>query len=309
MLHQQRPGSRCLSVGIVAILSNNVFIGVEERSLTDFLGEVLTTMDLLNLLSIVVHQRPVQLLRSVKVILHVGDHSGEACVLANLSDLGRVGQDVAWRNHDLSVVLLRAEVLLHVFILLHVLVGSVSRLSDMLCRLEVLLINLQITSLLSDHSPSCLLEGVSNGIVSVPAKENCILLALLHGTSSDIWRVNLNLFHVVVRDQSRCKTLTKSVSQINGHKPDENLILHLRFFWANCASLTARGAGDVKRPKRPGLFQAKIKCAKMGDWCHLRVIVSPGDLKVLLQLLLHSLVVCHLGSLLSNQLTLFYFLL
>ena len=65
----------------------------------------------------------------------------------------------------------------------------------------------------------------------------------------------------------------------------------LRFFCANYASLTARGAGDVNRPKRPGLCITvkKLNFCSQGQNSNLLVIKGARDFEVFLSLRLHQL--------------------
>ena len=202
VFHERRGllGSR--SVWIVTILTNDLPVGVEEMSLLGLLRELLAIMDLfcglLNLQALF----DSHLFGSVIVILNVGNLSTKGSILANISSLGRVGEHVAWPNHDLTTVLLRSEVLLNLFEVFHVLVGGVCGLSNMLGRTEGLLVSscnlLGAIYLTAHHGLGSLLEGVADGVVGWSHELLRFTTALLDGAGSDVGWVNLNFLHVGV---------------------------------------------------------------------------------------------------------------
>ena len=140
------------------------------------------------------------LLGKVVVVFHVGDRIGEVSILANPTILWWICQDVFWLNHHF-LALIVAEILLQVLILLHVLVGGIGRLSDVLTGLERLFISyfdLTGTVLFTKHLPSCGFKWVSNSVIRGLHEQDFITVTLFHWSSSNVRWVNHDLLCVRV---------------------------------------------------------------------------------------------------------------
>jgi len=118
-----------------------------------------------------------KLLRTVKVAHDVGNLTTECGIGANMACLWRVDKTVTGWNHDFVVVLRVTEILCDLFEIFHMLVGGVSRLSNVLSWPEcffVAVLDLSLTVLLHDYLERGLLEGVTDSVVAALAEE-CVL--------------------------------------------------------------------------------------------------------------------------------------
>ena len=153
----------------------------------------------------------------VEVVLHVGDLADEGGVFAYSTTLRWVGQDVSWANHDSAIVLSISEVLNDLLVVFHMRVSSVSRLSNVLCWPEGLLVadlNLPRSVLLADERASCLLERIADRGVRWSHEESLITLTPLRHTNIDVTWVNDDFFHVRVRVQASCINVKGSIMKL-----------------------------------------------------------------------------------------------
>ena len=101
------------------VLFQDLAMGVEGVGVLGALRKVL----ILQLGVVVFALRRSKQLRSVVVVLHVRNGAAKGHLPADLTLLDRIGQDVTWLDHDLTRVLLTAEVLLDLIEVSHVLIG------------------------------------------------------------------------------------------------------------------------------------------------------------------------------------------
>lgn len=210
VLHWGRGLRHWLALWVLVIVVDRE-VRVEMLRLFHFLREGLLLHELGSLEALLSSE----LLGTIVVVLHVGDHATERCLFANFTDLGRVGKQIAWPNHNFTIVLLRSEVLLNVLEFLHVLVSCIGRLSNVLGWPEgflVAILDLLGSVLFSKHGLGSFFEGITDGIVAGLLEDDTVACALLDGIGANIGRVNLDLLHLGVGDQARLLLLELGVT-------------------------------------------------------------------------------------------------
>ena len=179
------------------ILLKNLAIGVEGVCVLGTLREVLV----LQLRVVVLTLSSSELLRSIVIVLNVGDSSAKCDLLANLASLDWVRLNVSWLDQHFTRILFATEVLLDLNEVGHVLVGRLNLDLDHALRLEWLLVtnsNLMSAILLSAYVS---LQGhvwVTNARVGHTSDQDLIDGGTLFDRiSPDVGRVDHDLSRVV----------------------------------------------------------------------------------------------------------------
>ena len=215
------------------VLSNDLTSGIEYMRAFNLLWKRFVLLKRLTSQSLIISKN----LRSIEIVLHVRNLSRKSCSLTNSSSLWGVRHYVFRRNHDLVVIFWVSEILCNMLKVFHMLVGSVSWLSNVLCWSKSLIIanfNLSHAILSPNQSACCLLKWISNANVGRFGKETSICASLLHGTSFYISGINLDLLSISVGYQScyfhpKKKRVTSFVKNFS-YFIDNELIWYLRFF-------------------------------------------------------------------------------
>ena len=179
------------------ILLKNLAIGVEGVCVLGTLREVLV----LQLRVVILTLSCSKLLRSIVIVLNVGDRSAKCDLLANLASLDWVGLNVSWLDQHFTRILFATEVLLDLNEVGHVLVGGLNLDLDHALGLERLLVSNSylVSAILLSANVS--LQGhvwVTNACVGHASEQDLIDGgALFHWVSPDVGRVNYDLSRVV----------------------------------------------------------------------------------------------------------------
>ena len=152
----------------------------------------------------------------IVVVTHVGHSTSKVNLPAMLASLDGVSLNVGWIGNDLSWVLFTSEVLLNVSIVRFMLIGcTIVSLLDSALELESLFVtsgDLNLSILDPGNRPNGRLVHIAIAVVTRFSKQHLIdTRASLDGVRPDIRRVDLDLLHISIRDQSRYKQQTSYV--------------------------------------------------------------------------------------------------